>query len=347
MKLSFYYKIYKFIGAGKPMRFLLDAARITRMRYLVVRFDPNWLCDLRCKMCYFSAENYHKEMMPPMSTKLFDKIAAEVFPQTKILFMGCGAEPLMSPDFIDHLDTIGRYNIPHVDVVTNGQRLTEDIVLGMIRNEINQIIISIDGFTKETYESIRTGANFEKLISNLKMIKAIKENNSCSLPTLRVNFTAMRRNYRELNELIVNAQPLGISSIRVRAMSHWGGEIDYDSEILSHIEFRDLCTSAKDVANRNNVELLYEGIYDSQSNDNNDSDEKHLPECMYPWYTIQIRGDGKIRFCPKFDYGTGDLKKQTFREFLKSKTVKDIKYNLIHNTEKSCISRCRGKFGGL
>ena len=59
------------------------------------RFDPNWICNLRCRMCYFSAENYNSEMIQPMSTVLFDKIASDLFPRTKILFLGCGAEPLI------------------------------------------------------------------------------------------------------------------------------------------------------------------------------------------------------------------------------------------------------------
>jgi len=94
-KLTTYYKLYKFIGSGNLMRILLDSVRILKMRYLVVRFDPNWICNLRCRMCYFSAENYNSEMIQPMSTVLFDKIASDLFPRTKILFLGCGAEPLI------------------------------------------------------------------------------------------------------------------------------------------------------------------------------------------------------------------------------------------------------------
>ncbi|MBT7051844.1 MAG: hypothetical protein HN978_19530, partial [Desulfobacula sp.] len=62
--------------------------------------------------------------------------------------------------------------------------------------------------------------------------------------------------------------------------------------------------------------------------------------------SIQVRGDGKVRFCPYFDYGTGDLSRQKFREFLMSKQVKKIKNNLRKN-HNSCLYRCRGKFGGL
>ncbi len=343
-KLSSYYKLYKLIGPGKNMRILLDMARLIKIRYLVVRFDPNWLCNLRCRMCYFSGEGYVKNIVPPMNIELFDKIAADLFPRARILFMGCGAEPLMSPRFADHLDTIGRYSIPHVNVVSNGQLLTEEIAFKLVENRINQLIISMDGFCSETYESIRTGGNFNKLLDNLNMLKKIKENKKSSLPILRINFTAMRKNHAEIAPLIEGAKNLGISVIRVRPMAHWGGALDCEKEILTPNEYNNISTELFAKAKRYGIELLYKGMYDKPSTENNTSKQ---PACMYPWYTIQVRGDGKIRFCPHFDYGMGDMNIQSFNEFLKSDEVKKLKYNLRNNTDKSCIMKCNGNIGGL
>ncbi|HFD32714.1 MAG TPA: radical SAM protein [Gammaproteobacteria bacterium] len=344
-KLSSYYKLYKLIGPGRNMRILLDMARLIKMRYLVVRFDPNWMCNLRCRMCYFSGKGYEKNIVPPMDIKLFDKIAADLFPKTRILFMGCGAEPLMSPQFADYLDTIGNYSIPHVNIVSNGQLLTEKIVSGMVKNRINQLIVSMDGFCSETYESIRTRGNFKKLLDNLKMLKEIKENKNSSLPVLRINFTAMKKNYTEIAPLIEGAKSLGISVIRVRPMAHWGGALNYNEEILTSNEYNNISTELFAKAKRHGVELLYKGMYDKSSAKN----IKNPPPsaCMYPWYTIQIRGDGKIRFCPYFDYGMGDMNTQSFKEFLKSNEVKSLKYNLSNNTNKSCMTKCNGNLGGL
>ena len=344
IKLSSYYRLYKFVGPGTLMRILLDTARLMKIRYLVVRFDPNWMCNLRCRMCYFSAEGYHKELIPPMDTELFDKIAADIFPRTRILFLGCGAEPLMSPEITEHINTIGRYHIPHVSIVTNGQRLSEKIVDGMVKNKIDQLVVSMDGFSRKTYESIRTGADFELLLDNLKMLKKIKEERESILPHLRINFTAMKRNYKELEGLVGSSDQLGIKTIRVRPLGEWGGALDYINEVLSNEDYQSFYMDLKEKAKINNVELIYKGIYDSSRSATQNGKRS---ECMYPWYTIQVRGDAKIRFCPQFEYGTGDLSIQNFSDFLKSKDVKDIKYNLRKNNTKSCMSRCKGNFGGL
>jgi len=294
-------------------------------------------------MCYFSAENYNSEMIQPMSTVLFDKIASDLFPRTKILFLGCGAEPLMSPKITDHLDTVGKYGVPHVSIVSNGLRLSEKIIASMINNNINELIISMDGFTKETYESIRTGSNFNLLIDNLKMLKEIKTKRDTMFPHLRINFIAMRRNYKELRNIIQASDSLCIRTIRVRPLGEWGGALDYKNEVLADEEYQALYLELKGEAKAKNVEFIYEGIYNSK---NPPTTPEKMPVCMYPWYTIQVRGDGKVRFCPYFDYGTGDLSRQKFREFLMSKQVKKIKNNLRKN-HNSCLYRCRGKFGGL
>ena len=329
------------------MRTLLDAARVFKMRYLVVRFDPNWLCNLRCGMCYFSGEGYSKNFLPPMSTDLFDKIAADLFPRTRILFMGCGSEPLMSPKFSNHLDTIGRYSIPHVDVVSNGQLLTEDIAYKLVRNKINQLIISMDGFCSETYESIRVGGSFEKLVNILKMLKKVKNTCKSLLPILRINFTAMRKNYEEIALMIEGANDLGISTIRVRPMTHWGGALDYETEILTTEEYNSLSRRLYKKAEKHGIELLYKGMFDDKVKINK-IDKPYEPSiCMYPWYTIQVRGDGRIRFCPYFDYGMGDLSIANFKDFLGTQRVKSIKYHLKNNTDKSCMLKCKGNFGGL
>lgn len=55
--------------------------RILGMRHLVIRMDTINLCNLRCKMCYYSSDyNRRKEQMDP---SLFQKIAEQVFPKTR------------------------------------------------------------------------------------------------------------------------------------------------------------------------------------------------------------------------------------------------------------------------
>ncbi len=328
------------------MRILLDAARLMKMRYLVVRFDPNWMCNLRCPMCYFSGEGYSKNIIPPMGEALFDKIAEDVFPRARILFLGCGAEPLMSTHFAKHLDTVGKFSIPHVNIVSNGQLLTESIAYKLVENKINQLIISMDGFCSETYESIRVGGKFDKLLSNLKMLKNVKKNLDSTLPVLRVNFTVMKKNYKEIAPMIEGAGELGISTIRVRPMAHWGGSLDYEKEIMTSEEYNNLSRELFEKAQRYKIELLYEGMYSSAETNEKDQSVENST-CMFPWYTIQVRGDGKIRFCPNFDYGMGDLSIQRFDDFLKTEQVQHLKFALKNNSEKSCMLRCKGEFGGL
>ena len=53
-------------------------------------------------------------------------------------------------------------------VITNFLLLDEKIMKFIIKNKIN-LVISVDGATKDTYEQIRKGASFDKIISNLNI----------------------------------------------------------------------------------------------------------------------------------------------------------------------------------
>ena len=52
--------------------------------------------------------------------------------------------------------------------------MTEQAARRIIELQIDQIFLSLDGATKQTYEQIRVGANFDKVISNTRRLIQIK-----------------------------------------------------------------------------------------------------------------------------------------------------------------------------
>jgi MoaA/NifB/PqqE/SkfB family radical SAM enzyme len=78
---------------------------------------------------------------------------------------------------------------------------------------VHQLCISIDGATKETYESIRIGGKFDKLMSNIKALNAAKEDLSSRLPKIWFNITLMRSNIRELPHLVKLAHTLQVAGL--------------------------------------------------------------------------------------------------------------------------------------
>jgi len=151
-----------------------------------------------------------------MELPLFRKIADEVFPKTRFLYLSCATEPLMNKEFSDYLHVMGEYKVPFTSFCTNGQLITEKVVEASIRSELSEIIFSIDGATAETYEAIRRGGKWDRLVKNLDLVATMKRDAKTRKPAVRMNFTCMQTNIEELPAMVDFAADHGAESLHVR-----------------------------------------------------------------------------------------------------------------------------------
>src|SRR5580692_8043852 len=127
----------------------LNAMRALGMRHLVIRMDTINLCNLRCKMCYYSSDYNRKK--EEMDLPLFRRIAEQVFPKTRFLYLSCATEPTMNKQFANLVRVTGEYGVPFTSFCTNGQLLREDLMQACIEAKVSEIIFSVDGASAETY----------------------------------------------------------------------------------------------------------------------------------------------------------------------------------------------------
>lgn len=346
--LPVYYKIYKAIGSGRVKFYALGLVKMLGLRDLLVRMDPIWACNLRCKVCYFSKTRDRDHDTKAMTVPFFEKIAADVFPRTRLLFIGCGAEPLMARDFTRYAAIIGRHKVPFVSLLTNGQLLNREIVESLLENRFNEVTISIDGATRQTYEGIRIGASFERLMNNLELVNTLKGlGGKRGQLNLRFTFIAMKRNIDELPLLVDLAARYRVASIRVRSLETWGGELDSSAEMLPEPIYLGSCQKARESARRQGISLFYEGMYDKQPAPEG-AREFHTPyACIDPYYKLIIRNDGKMRYCPALPWEHGDFTRQSYREMERSDVLKDARRRLASCPEQSCLTVCKGRFPGI
>jgi len=96
---------------------------------------------------------------------------------------------------------------------TNGILLRRSVIDTLIQQQVNQISISIDGATKQTYERIRVGASFDKLVGNIQSLNQAKRRLGSQLPYVSFNIVMMRSNIEELPALVRLAHSLEVKSI--------------------------------------------------------------------------------------------------------------------------------------
>lgn len=150
-------------------------------------------------------------------------IGKNIFGNALQVMVGCGAEPTLHPDFIYLVELAKKFGVPHVGLVTNGQLITSDELDELGRAGLNELILSIHGLNKATYETFMVGASWEKLVHLLETLKQLNSKAKMSF-SIRLNFTANPDNIDELERFFDVFSAYPISTLQVRPVMDIGGE---------------------------------------------------------------------------------------------------------------------------
>jgi len=157
-------------------------------------------CNLRCPMC---GRNWMKEKIGYIDWGLFKKIIDEAtkyyLPSIKLNYRG---EPLLHPDIAKMVKYAKEKGILEVQFNTNGVLLTEEKAEKLIDAGLDRIIFSFDAANKKTYEKIRKGSDYEKVINNIKNLVKIRNGKKLKRPLMRVQMVKMSENEKEVEDFI-------------------------------------------------------------------------------------------------------------------------------------------------
>lgn len=151
-------------------------------------------CNFRCTMCLLRDV---ADIMPPtMKYEDFEKSIEEQYGLIEVKLQGLG-EPLLNPDFFRMVDLCVSKDI-WVRTITNGSILNRnENYKKLVDKKVGEISVSIDGATKETFEKIRKGSNFEQVVDNVTMLNAYAAEKgeqwrtSCWMLVQKDNYTEM------------------------------------------------------------------------------------------------------------------------------------------------------------
>jgi MoaA/NifB/PqqE/SkfB family radical SAM enzyme len=345
-------QVYRRVHSRKAKALAFRALRSTGLRHLVIRMDTINLCNLRCKMCYYSSDYQRKKQQ--MDLPLFKKIAEEVFPKTRFLYLSCATEPLMNKQFADFVRVAGEYKVPFTSFCTNGQLLTERVVEACIDAGISEIIFSIDGATAATYEAIRRGGKWDRLVKSLELVAAVKRKANKQRPAVRMNFTCMQTNIDELPAMVDFAAEQCAESLHVRHLLAYNDSNDsYREEIAYRELFNVRADDARSRAAQRGIDLfLPDPIPQPQRQQSaktcvTDGSEisrqigrraEANPYCLLPWFQAIISWDGDYRVCSL--HTLGNLREQSFAEIYNSPKMQAIRRRMLWRTDNSCSWNC-------
>jgi len=204
----------KFIAAA--------SANALGVRHLSVRLDPAMACNLRCVMCTFSGEPQHRGKVSFTTAELV-RLADMFFPLALQVVVGCGAEPTLHKGCLQLVEMAKRSGVPSVGLVTNGVLLDESKLEQLKHHGLDELILSLHGVRKETYERLMVGASYEHFMQLLETVDRVRAGSGSSF-SLRLNYTVCPDNLEELADFFDEFGKFRIDTFQVRPYAEIGGK---------------------------------------------------------------------------------------------------------------------------
>lgn len=185
-------------------------------------------CDKKCILCehtYWGEKEKGKRLTFKEAKKIIDE-----FPNLRYINITGEGSGFLNPDFLKILRYLRSKNVS-VNFVDEFEYINRERARKLIKLGVNTIFCSMDGATKETYESIKVGCNFDKVIKNLRQFKELKEKLNSPLPTVSFRFIVNKRNFREMPKFIELVHSLGVMGAGSRI--EFAGVLKFDE--IAHL----------------------------------------------------------------------------------------------------------------
>jgi MoaA/NifB/PqqE/SkfB family radical SAM enzyme len=170
--------------------------------------EPTTYCNLRCENCI--NDTVGAERRGHLSLAVLEDIL-KMMPFIKdISLLGLG-EPLMNPELLNMLEFIRSRDIV-CRIATNGM-LLDKIDVEKLLNCLNQCIISFDASTKDLFEDIRKGSDFDRILKNIKTLVETRNRNKISTGIL-LHTVITKKNLEDVKDIPEIAAKLDVDKVR-------------------------------------------------------------------------------------------------------------------------------------
>jgi hypothetical protein len=177
-------------------------------------------------------------MPVPLFRRLVDEIAVH---GVERLFLHLWGEPLVHPKIAELASyASGKPSIRETVMSTNAALLDHDRAEGLLHSGLSRLVFSLDGATKETYETLRAGAQFDSTMQNVVQFLELRNRKGLG-PRVVFQIIEMKQTVNELAEFRRCWEPLlrAGDEISIKPYNQWA---DHDGALHKRgIPFRTPC----------------------------------------------------------------------------------------------------------
>ncbi len=197
-----------------------------RIQHLRLAIDDS--CNLRCPSCR-KGMIFHKEGSAyNLGIRLADRINEWLYDYAHPIqvHIGSDGDPFASHVYRHFMEqTPERDNIKY-SILTNGLLFKEfHTRVPYVINNLQELGVSIDGATKETYEKLRLGGKWDKINDNLECISKLKEQHGFQFI---LHFVVQEDNYHEMEDIILLGKKYNADRVWLNKMEDWNVSANFE-----------------------------------------------------------------------------------------------------------------------
>ncbi len=180
-------------------------------KWRLIQLESAIACNLRCIMCPWKGVRQELNNKGCMAPEVWEAITPYLNDIQSIDFTG-GGEPLLQKNLFDWV-MAAKLAGCEAGFLSNGLLLTRERAMQVINSGQDWIAFSVDGATREVYEEIRQGSDFDQVCENISYLAGLRINER---PKIILNFVIMTVNVHQLEEIIRLAAKLGVNQINFK-----------------------------------------------------------------------------------------------------------------------------------
>jgi radical SAM protein with 4Fe4S-binding SPASM domain len=305
-------------------------------------------CNLRCAMCLVRYRPPVNKVAGALPWEMYRRLLDQLPGLRRLTLQGLG-EPLLSPYLLDMVRLAKSRGVA-VGFNSNATLLTRKRADELVAAGLDWLHVSLDGARAGTYEAIRDGADFDKVVANLTGLVAAKRAAAGDHPWIRVVFVAMRRNVAELPELVELMGRVGVQEVRVQNLAHDFADTPDDGpyrEIRDYTAAESLWTgddraaaaeafgTARLAADRHGLELRVPHLSPVSGG---------TGRCTWPWDAAYVTSAGVVQPCCMVmgddRVALGSLTEASFPEIWAGPAYREFRTRLASDDDPPEV--CRG-----
>ena len=199
------------------------------IRHLRLAIDDS--CNLRCPSCRKNLI-FHKEGSAyNLGIRLADRINEWLYDYDRDIqvHIGSDGDPFASHVYRHFMEqTPERDNIKY-SILTNALMFREfHTRVPYVISNLNELGVSIDGASRETYEKLRLGGRWDKVNDNLQSIAEAKQKHGFKFI---LYFVVQKDNHHEMDDMLALGERYGADRVNFSLIEDWGTMPDFKSKL--------------------------------------------------------------------------------------------------------------------